>query len=69
LHPEAAAEVRTAGVGLVQAAPARPVQCMSDGVCLLLLIGEVEEPAYFGEGEVDKSSVDGWWRLGIRRFG
>ena len=47
----------SAGLGLVSAAPGGPVQAVGDGVCAG--VGEVEESAYFGEGEWDKTPVDG----------
>ncbi len=46
------------GLGLVSAAPGRPVQAVGDDV--LVAVIEVEESADFGEGEGDKASMDGW---------
>jgi hypothetical protein len=34
------------------------VQAVGDGV--FAVVNEVEETAYFGEGERDKASMDGW---------
>ena len=50
--------VGSAGLGLVLAAPDGPAQAVGDGG--LVAVNEVEEPADFGEGEIDEMSVDGW---------
>ena len=50
----------SAGLGLVLAAPDGPAQAVGDGG--LVAVNEVEEPADFGEGEIDEMSVDGWLR-------
>jgi hypothetical protein len=52
-----ASDVGSAGLGLVLAAPGGPVQAVGDGV--FFVVGEVEESADFGEGEVDQAPVDG----------
>ena len=56
----------SAGLGLVSASPARPVQAVGDAV--LAAVDEVEESADFGEGERDKSSMDGWRGFGFGRL-
>jgi hypothetical protein len=45
----------TAGIGLVAAAPDRPVQAMGDGVFVVAV--EVEEPTDFSEGEPVQAST------------
>lgn len=50
-------DVGSAGLGLVSAAPGRPVQAVIDGV--FAAVNEVEESTDFGEGEWDKTSMDG----------
>jgi hypothetical protein len=57
-------DVGSAGLGLVPAAPGRPVQAVGDGV--FVVVDEGQESAYLGEGERDESSMDGWRGL---RFG
>lgn len=52
-----AAEVGSAGLGLVPAAEDRPAQAVVHGV--FAAVNEVEESADFGEGERDKAAVDG----------
>ena len=51
-------EVGAAGLCLVLAAPGGPVQTVGDGV--VVAVNEIEEPADFGEGEIDEISMDGW---------
>ncbi len=48
----------SAGLGLVSASPARPVQGVGNGGCVAT--HEVEESSDFGEGERDEASMDGW---------
>lgn len=69
MESEAAAKVCSAGVGLVQSAPGRPVQDVCDGVGLWWLVGDVQESTYFGEGEVDEALVNGGCCVGIRQIG
>jgi hypothetical protein len=62
LSVEVTPDVRSAGLGLVAAAPDGPVQAVGDGV--VVAVNEVEKPADFGEGEVDEISMDrrrGFW--------
>jgi hypothetical protein len=56
--------VGSAGLGLVPAAPGRPMQAVSDRV--FAVVNEGQESAYLGEGERDEASMDGWRGL---RFG
>lgn len=56
-----ASDVGSAGLGLVSAAPGRPLQACGDDVVVAVDVGnEVEESADFGEGERDEASMDGW---------
>ena len=48
----------SACVGLMSAAPGRPVQAVDDSV--FALVNEVEQSADFGEGERDQASMKGW---------
>jgi hypothetical protein len=59
-----APDVSSAGLGLVSPPPDGPAQAVVDGV--FVAVGEVEEPADFGEGERDETSADGWlgWWFG-----
>ena len=51
-----------AGVRLVCSFPGRPFQSVGDGG--FGLAGQIEESAYFGEGEGDQSSVNWWCGVG-----
>ena len=53
----------SAGLGLVSAAPGGPAQAVIDGV--FAAVNEGQESTDFGEGERDKTSMDGW--RGVRR--
>ncbi len=59
------ADVGPAGVGLVSAAPDRPVQAVFDGMCAAE--NEVKESADFGEGQCDKRLMGGWRRFRLGR--
>ena len=58
-----AADVSTAGLGLVAAAPGGPVQAVGERVVVVVV--EIEKSAYFGEGEWDQASAVGDWLVGF----
>jgi hypothetical protein len=58
--------VGSAGLGLVSAAPGRPVQAVINGV--FVAVNEVEESTDFGDGDRDKTSMDGWRGFGLGRI-
>ncbi|MCA1696413.1 MAG: hypothetical protein LC749_17780, partial [Actinobacteria bacterium] len=67
LESEVSADVGSAGLGLVLAAPDRPVQAVA--YVVFAVVNEVEEPADFGEGERNKMPVDRWRSRLVRLVG
>ena len=58
--------MRAACLGLMDPSPGRPVECVGDGVVVgIAWVELVEEFAYFGDCEVDQSSVNGAWCVGL----
>jgi len=58
--------VSAAGRGLVAAAKDGPVQAVGDRVAVVAV--EIDESAYFGEGEWDQASATGDWLVGFGRL-